>query len=263
MNRAQTHAEALLAEVRAWFDRNPYEVFGEYDPGPPEKYAFKVRFLEDIPATWGLLLGDFAHNARSALDHLADALVVFNGNEPTERTQFPIVVSPFCWSTQSARLNGASLRHIEIVESLQPYHRPDLYGWSSVWGSIEDPLAVLNRLSNVDKHRVLNATPATIQSIGWEVTPVRDIDWVDENQVEIPWDILEDGKEMMVFKVRACGPNPELKLARSETVEIRVQHRVDLTKNVYALRSVGLEDAIEQIRRRLRRIFEIFVGEFR
>lgn len=52
LNRAQEHAEALNVEIDAWLDRHPYEVFGEYEPGPPEKYVFRVRFFQDIPATW-------------------------------------------------------------------------------------------------------------------------------------------------------------------------------------------------------------------
>lgn len=64
------HAHTLERAVDAWFGGHPYGVFGEYQPGPPEQYVFKVRFLDPIPPTWAITLGDFAHNARSALDHL-------------------------------------------------------------------------------------------------------------------------------------------------------------------------------------------------
>jgi hypothetical protein len=262
LNRAQAHAEALYAEVDAWFIRHPYEVFGEYEPGPPEHYVFKARFLEPVPSHWGIILGDFAHNARAALDHLAYQLVMLgNGGRHEERTQFPIVVCPFQWRTRPKSLKGASDRHIAIIEAFQPYHRQDLYGWYSVWGAIEDPLAILNRLSNVDKHVVLNATPATIQSIGWETHIVRDIDTVGES--EAPMGVLVDDGVMLRVDIVSSGPNPELKLNRSEKVEIRVQHRVDLGPDSYTLLNVPLKESVDAILSRLREIFKVFVGEFR
>jgi hypothetical protein len=59
------------------------------------------------------------------------------------------------------------------------------------------------------------------------------------------------------------GPNPELKLERSERVEIRVQYRIELGADAWTLRSVSLKAGIEAILARLWSIFEIFVGEFR
>ena len=53
MIRAQAHAESLGAEIEAC---HPYELFGEYEPGPPEYYVFKVRFFEAIPASWDLCI---------------------------------------------------------------------------------------------------------------------------------------------------------------------------------------------------------------
>jgi hypothetical protein len=158
LNRAEGYAETLKRDINAWFARRPYEVFGEYDAGPPESYVFRVRFLEPAPPEWGIVLGDFAHNAHSALDHLAYRVVMDgNGGKHRDGTQFPILLDPFKWKDAArSRLRGASERHLAIIESQQPYHRPDLYGWHTVWSAIEDPLAVLNRLSIVDKHIVLN-----------------------------------------------------------------------------------------------------------
>jgi hypothetical protein len=252
----------LDAEIKAWFKGHPYDVFGEYEPGPPEQYVFKTRFLEAIPATWGIILGDFAHNARSALDHLAYQVVLAGNGGMDERTQFPIVVCPFEWPNQAkSGIGNASERHIGIIESFQPYHRPDLYGWNSIWGAIDDPLAVLNRLSNIDKHRVLNATPAAISSIGYDVRPVRDIESTGASQVT--WEMLIDGREMLRVNIVSSGPNPELKLERTETVEIRVQYRVDLGPDVYTLKDVPLKESLDAILARLRAIFQVFVGEFR
>jgi hypothetical protein len=263
LNRAQAYAKALHAEVDAWFMRHPYEVFGQYEPGSPEKYVFKARFLELPPSEWGLILGDFAHNARSALDHLAYQVVMLgNGGMHQEQTQFPVVTEPGKWQQAAAsRLKGASDRHIQIIESFQPYHRRDLHGQQTIWGAIEDPLAILTRLSNIDKHIVLNPTPATVQSIGWDIEIVRDIE--STGLQEAPMGIVIDEGVVVSVGIVSSGPNPELKLNRSETMEIRVQHRVDIDKDSYTLLNVPLKESVDEILARLRKIFEVFVGEFR
>jgi hypothetical protein len=259
-NRANAYAIALKAEIDSWFKRQPYETFGVYEP--PDQYVFRVRFFEHPPPEWGVILGDFAHNARSALDHLAYQLVLRGtGGVHRDQTQFPIVLAPCRWPSQARRrLRGAARRHVDIIESFQPYHRTDFHGWNSVWGAIEDPLAILNRLSNVDKHIVLNATAATVQSIGWDIEIVRDVASLGAQQASMGF--LEDEGVLVRVGIIPNGPNPELRLTRSETVEIRVQHRVDLGPDSYTLLNVPLQESLDAVLVRLRQIFSAFVNEF-
>jgi len=56
--------------------------------------SFLVRIREDPPAEWSAIIGDAVHNARSALDHLAFALVEANGGSADENTTFPITDKP-------------------------------------------------------------------------------------------------------------------------------------------------------------------------
>jgi hypothetical protein len=258
MNRAKEHGETLKREIDAWFDRKPYEVFGEYQTGPPEEYIFRVRFFEEVPPGWSVILGDFAHNARSAFDHLANNLV----SSSTTTTQFPIVLCPFEWERESKRrLKGASKRHIAMAESIQPYHR--LYGgYSWIYSSVDDPLAILGQLSRIDKHRVLNPTPATIRSIGYDMRPVRDIASFDLNKAEVSFEPLVDGAKMLSLPVIANGPDPKMYLQRKETVEIRVEYEVELTPNLALGRRVDLKQALDDILVTLDGVFEVFVDEF-
>jgi hypothetical protein len=123
-------------------------------------------------------------------------------------------------------IGNASDRHKDIIESFQPYHRVDLYGHHSGWSAIKDPLAILGRLNNIDKHRVLNATPAAIQSIGYDIERVRDVASV--GHAEVNHGPLLNGEEMVTVEITSNGPDLELRLTRDETVEIMVQYRVDL-----------------------------------
>ena len=206
--------EALQREVEAWRARKPYEVFGEHNPGAPDEYVFRLRFFEPIPREWGLLVGDFAHNMRSALDHLAYQLVVAGGGTPSVRTQFPILVESSGWEGRQGRerLDGAATRHVEIVESLQPYHRTDLHGSRSVWGAMPDPLAVLAFLNNEDKDRALHATPVALSGIAWRVQPVRGIESFRLDEVRFNTRPLKDREYLLRVAIVASVGEPKARL---------------------------------------------------
>jgi hypothetical protein len=262
LNRAQAHAETLNRDVQTWFEHHPYGVFGEYEPGTPEQYVFRVRYLDPIPPDWAIALGDFLHNARSALDHLAYLVVMEGNGGMDEWTQFPVLHNPWDWPKECQRCVGnASDRHKRIIESLQPYHRPDIFGWKWLDATLDDPLYILNALSNIDKHRVLNATPAAIQSIGWDFDPVQDIASVGGSVANFERPLV-DGDELIRVHIESNGPNPELKLDRTERVEIAIQYRAEFPA-WYMVRSVPLKETMDAIIERLVEIFEIFVNEFR
>jgi hypothetical protein len=235
-------------------------VFGEYQ-AHRQRYAFRVRFLEPVPPTWAITLGDVTHNARSALDHLGYVVVLANNGHRDEWTQFPITVNPFSWREASRGIRNASQRHIDIIESFQPYYRVDLWGYKWVWSAIDDPLAVLNRLSNIDKHRVLHATPAAITSMGYDFEVVRDV--ASMGSSEVNHDALLDKDEIVSVEISPDGPDPEFRLKRHETIQIGIQYRFDIERRIYTLKTVPLKETIDAILDRLVEIYEAFVGEFR
>jgi hypothetical protein len=161
-------ASEVLQSIRE--EEAQYIVPGEYGPRVGIERSIPERggeggiacraFLEPgPPPRIGVLCGDVVHNLRSALDHLANALVVANGGAPKEGsggTQFPIHVGGGV-SVAHRPGPGASASAMWILEKVQP-------------GDITDPLAVLNRLSNVDKHRTVNVLIVDFQD--FEVTDV-------------------------------------------------------------------------------------------
>ena len=64
----------------------------EAEPGITR--LFLSEDLPPVPPELSPLLGDFLHNVRSALDHLAAAAVLASGNDVTGRTCFPIFHEP-------------------------------------------------------------------------------------------------------------------------------------------------------------------------
>jgi hypothetical protein len=145
-----------------------YLIVRGYLPAPTDAF-------DDIAA----IVGDLIANARSAMDHVCVALT---GNE---KAQFPIFVENI-WQPDpdprtgknrnkgrrdsfSKDTKGMPAAALALVKRLQPHmtipQRPE-----------DDPLAILNRISNADKHRTLMVTSryvyndrATVMLPGWPV----------------------------------------------------------------------------------------------
>ena len=106
----------------------------------------------------GVIVGELIHDVRSGLDHLVRELVLENGGDPGEHSQFPIYDSETKWiqdvedrdpTKKPSPIEGVADKVFEYIKEVQPYHlrhkqRPG------------HPLMQLLRMSNVDKHRTLH-----------------------------------------------------------------------------------------------------------
>lgn len=143
--RARTHLESLSGSVQVYAKSDPIAAQEEEDIATGD-LVYRVRYrLEPPTHEWSLLAGDAIHNARSALDHLAWALVIRDGGQPTSRTQFPIAEDDVKGrrAINGDNLHGVAKETREIVRSMKP------------WQGGDDKLWQLHRLDIVDKHRLL------------------------------------------------------------------------------------------------------------
>jgi hypothetical protein len=141
----------------------------QHDPDEGQFVLCSANTLDDPLAGWsdsfnavledlGLVLGDFVHNSRGALDHVVFRLARNHLNrDPTESEsrsiQFPIYKDPGAFAN-SAVLGFVCGSAGAAMEQMQPYHAAD---------SNKHPLAVLHWLSNRDKHRLV--TPSFFVSV--------------------------------------------------------------------------------------------------
>lgn len=103
LSRAKAHAETLHNATATfhWLDANQA---GVKIDGKANELVVTASLRERPPREWSLLFGDFIHNLRSALDHLAIALVLHNKpSANTRRTAFPI------FSRDPSRPNAAAV----------------------------------------------------------------------------------------------------------------------------------------------------------
>jgi hypothetical protein len=145
--RAEEHLKALDGQFAAHVGNNPYSIGSEFDP---DTGWHTVRMVATMPPSpWiGVVIGDVAHNLRSALDHLAWQLATLDGDPPEpDKVQFPIFTEEPKGFLDRPCLSGMRPEHRAVLESLQPYNTED--------GSALEWLAWIN---NRDKHKLLHTT---------------------------------------------------------------------------------------------------------
>jgi hypothetical protein len=163
--RASHHIQVLERGLRTFYSperdrqKKPYRLVREPHPGSRDDLVF-VEQLRPTPERFALLASDAIHSLRAALDNLAFALA---GSPKRDRSAiaFPIEsvdpdVSPEARRTYDLCVVGISTPAKAVIESVQPYHRPD--NWNRQGKYIADEwnyLAILRMLSNADKHRAL------------------------------------------------------------------------------------------------------------
>lgn len=152
ITRAVEHLGTLNREVRASLHkREPITLVSHFDP--ETGWLSVSARAEPRELSLSVILGEFIHDLRSALDYIVAALVVAGKVQLTVVHQFPIYLDAekFLKRVGTAdRPDGPlqGIRHgFAEIERLQPYHvKPD---------PSQSALALLQRLSNSDKHRVI------------------------------------------------------------------------------------------------------------
>jgi hypothetical protein len=230
------HAQQLQSEIATFtadLDPDSLRVSVEYDA---KRHGFPVVItdLPVLPIKCGVLLGDAVHNFRSALDHIAWAMVdrgrtpLSDLNEGTKRG----IAFPLCdhkaarnskdrtgWIKSSNRnLPGVRRADLALVRAYQPYRhgrRRNIHG-----------LAILSALDNLDKHRTIQ--PLLTWPMGGlvEVRNWHHCEPTNPDSVVGKGGPLGVGAELFCIRVRKTGPDPKLDVYPRIAVEIAVYERI-------------------------------------
>lgn len=135
-------------------DPPPYGVVEEESPTGDLIWRAEVR--AEPPAAWSLLAGDAIHNARSALDHLAQVLVLRDMGEPDRHTAFPILDKPTGFSETARKVRrGTSSSTRSIVRDIQPWKgwgRPSVETAPARHRGQAPPAARIGRREHAHRH---------------------------------------------------------------------------------------------------------------
>jgi hypothetical protein len=165
INRAQEHLHAVDAQVVEFLTRDPkpYRLIPKVDTEGAKKISrVFLEVDEQPPVSIGVVVGDCIHNARSALEYvtfeLTEALSLSANARRRIKPQFPLVRE----NAHTYRRKGLPyVAHLPgwqraVIRKLQPYQRGDTAN--------DHPLALLNSISNRDKHRLLQVTVAQVNT---------------------------------------------------------------------------------------------------
>ncbi len=192
--RAQEHLDALDDGIGAFMEREPYFVSYERKPDGTE-HIWRVHVREQPPLALGPMIGDFLHNARSALDHLAWQLAILSGKEaPGRNTSFPVCDTENAFRAKGVRNKVADLtkEYRAAVERAQPFQ---------IGGAARDHwLWHLNELSRVDKHQILHPTGAVHNDATFSTHPV------DEGKDPFPYQIGQLGQAVTMHLWTSYAP---------------------------------------------------------
>lgn len=155
LRRAREHLDAFALDAQLYVEEA--FVTSRFVTDGGRLHEYRVRCVKPPPLIWGALIGDCLHNMRSALDYLvydlASASVAPRSLVSAERSacKFPIHHSAASFDNEVATMPFLSEEIVSRIRGVQPFHRGG-------GASHADPLAILQRLNNQDKHRLLHTT---------------------------------------------------------------------------------------------------------
>jgi hypothetical protein len=213
IRRAEKHLQEFEAERQTWIKSSPYAIL-PYPNADKTKWTVRSHRIDtEVKAeqfVWGLIIGDYVHALRSALDQLAWALVTVANNhappkEDERRIAFPIITTHPKEFWGNVTVGHLKLEQALMIEGFQPYRAIGLEKTT--------PLADLNTLWNADKHKVITPTKVTLSSSDPPVIrPNPDIRVVDAE-----WDFevsLEGSTDLGWITVEVLGPNASVDVDR-------------------------------------------------
>ena len=155
--RANQQHATLVGEVGTYLQNRG--ILGEFDT---ETSCYVFRFDGDPPPmSWGVAVGEIAHNLRSALDNLIWTLVETRGKKPKRTNKFPILKDKSWKTSRNGKevtvtaeseiqrvTKGISGDDRAFIQAAQPYQSGEY--------AARHPLALLQYLNNVDKHEFIH-----------------------------------------------------------------------------------------------------------
>jgi hypothetical protein len=165
-NRAMVHINEYKTATRNFIKDDAYGIEVKLDADGVQNIVFGRVYKEPPTLPWATIIGDVVNNLRSSLDYIAWELTILQNPVPPEPLErkwrnigFPIVTNRDLWEDRFNRALWGRLDMEAVFKALQPFetgqNAPD-----------NEPLAVLDKLWNIDKHRHPHLTQCIIGTQG-------------------------------------------------------------------------------------------------
>jgi hypothetical protein len=158
IERAKKHIRDLDREKTTFLASDAYKVTPEFYVEQNTTAYFLDECLS-MPNGISLLIGDAAHNLRTALDYLACSLIPsVAGKAPASHIYFPICKGLKEYKTESrGKTKGMPETFKQRIDAFKPYGGGD----NRLWG--------LHQLDIADKHRLLTTTITTVHTLNFTI----------------------------------------------------------------------------------------------
>lgn len=223
--RAKEKLDKLTEAVETYLGTAPFRI--EVDVRGNHQ-AIVCRVDPEPEESWADDMAEIAYQARSALDILIPQLVAASGNPIKGGTSFPIFRDQAAYITpgrdkkspRDKMLKGVATKYRKIIEGVQPYQRGR--------GAWRDPLAVLQTISNRDKHNDVYVSVAAAETFALKI--VRPPLPTPENEMTIRFGdklipyAMTDGQEIFGLDWNpdpADAQRPMMDLIRLEPFDIK------------------------------------------
>lgn len=156
--RAIEHRDEARSLVTGWQRSDPVQRVTRTDPAT-RRLQHIADAIAPLPPRLPLVIGDMAHNLRSALDHTAYQLFLANGGSPKSgrHVAFPIEETVRKYRDSSDRkLRGVAPAAKAAIDALHPYKQGG-----------DDRFYQISELDNADKHRLLLVVAAQLRSVAF------------------------------------------------------------------------------------------------
>jgi hypothetical protein len=199
LRQAKEHFAELREKADAFLATKPYDWSmeeEEFTDGTRE-YRISASVDDYPPIDLGLIAGDVVQNLRAALDQLIWAYSA--GDKRNRRTAFPIYLTEEEYRENApSKIRGIREKGQAFIERWQPFQLGERPG--------AHPLAMLQQLSNTDKHQTL-LPAAVVQKrepvlVGYGEWKIEDYHYFDPT----PTQLLE-GTEVVTFLTSGEPPD--------------------------------------------------------
>ena len=221
--------KAKLITIRRYFDADD------------QSWVLRLVSIKALDIQWAVRFGEIAHDLRSALDQMTYALAVIDSNgRPREKVQFPLVSRPSEFNgnkVQKVWLKGLTVRHRQFIARCQPYR---------VKKGDPNPMALLEDLSNDDKHRVLQPSAFFAGELSYTIDQpapgASSPDWTDcvpdpTRVMTLNFRIIpvEPDTEMARIPIIPTGPNPKVQVKVNASLYIAFRNGIDCYTGLVAI----------------------------
>ena len=171
IKRAWSQLDTLKADITAFLNQDIYIPRVNFNP-QLRRITVSVSIQKVPDPMWGVRIGEFIHDLRSALDHTIYEIVLFQTKRASTSTklQFPIFETYEGFNRRGIpkQLPGVKADAVQLIRAEQPF--PNSEGGTGE--GTASPIWHLHELSNADKHRTLSTTGTLLHQFDFEFAPL-------------------------------------------------------------------------------------------